>query len=298
MGNGIQKILITWDIDPTPEVDIDDKKRALERLLSQLEQLRIPCTFFVHGRIASQLRDQLREVLANGHEIGCHGLNHDSNEEFDKLCYNHQQNLIETATSLIDEVTGIRPVSFRGPRVKTSWKTQDILEKLGYIADCSVCSQRLDFVSSNTINFGWIFAPRLPYHPSFLSPYRKGNRRLWVIPNSALFLPFISSALYTLGFKPMQIFFSLLQVEARFTGKPVVFLGHPFEFCDGWGNNPIDMPFLLALKTHGMRYRKRFYTQDNQTRWELTIRFLKYMQEYTNIEFLTVQDFVNGLEDM
>ena len=60
------------------------------------------------------------------------------------------------------------------------------LEELDFESELSICSQRIDFVSSNLINFGWLFSPRMPYKPSNKSPYIKGNRSIWVIPNSAI----------------------------------------------------------------------------------------------------------------
>ena len=48
-------------------------------------------------------------------------------------------------------------VRFRGPRAKISTKTIAILEKLGYELDSSIFSQRLDILSSNLINYNWLF---------------------------------------------------------------------------------------------------------------------------------------------
>jgi peptidoglycan/xylan/chitin deacetylase (PgdA/CDA1 family) len=78
-------VLITWDVDPTPEVTLPNKKRALERAAELLEEIRISSTVFVHARIAHSLCQELRAIVRAGHEIGCHGLTHGDEEEYDRM---------------------------------------------------------------------------------------------------------------------------------------------------------------------------------------------------------------------
>jgi len=114
--------------------------------------------------------------------------------------------------------------------VKTSSSTLSVLEELGYSVDSSVCSQRLDFLSSNLINPGWLIAPRNPYHPSKTSPYRKGEMKLFEIPVSAFMIPFVSTTLRIFGVTFMKCLFELFYLESKLTGKPIVYLVHPHEF--------------------------------------------------------------------
>ena len=58
-----------------------------------------------------------------------------------------------------------------------------------------------------------------------------GNLPILEIPVSAIAVPFISSALYVLGVGFMKMVFRALYLEARRTGKPIVYLFHPYEFA-------------------------------------------------------------------
>jgi len=88
-------------------------------------------------------------MQALGQEIGCHGLTHTDEEEYDRMPEEMQERYIEQATQKLEAVAGVRILAFRSPRVKTSAHTLRLLAEHGYRADSSVCSQRIDFVSSN-----------------------------------------------------------------------------------------------------------------------------------------------------
>ena len=197
-------VLITWDIDPCPEANLEDKRSALAATLEMLEKLQIKSSFFFVALLAKHFSKEISAIIDSGHNIGCHGLTHGDEEEYNRMPKDLQRNYIYRATNMLHNITNRPVVIFRGPRVKTSHVAHDVLEEAGYIADCSVCSQRIDFVSSNFINTSWIFAPRLPYHPRKSNAFRKGNRKIWVISNSAIILPFISSCLYVLGLNFMK----------------------------------------------------------------------------------------------
>src|SRR5262249_39635434 len=162
-----------------------------------------------------------------GHEIACHGLTHGSEEEYDSMSPSMQQDYLQKATDMLGAIAGDKPVSFRGPRVKVSGPTLEILTALGYVADSTVCSQRFDVISSNLIHTGWLRAPRTPYHPSANDAYQRGDLAILEVPVSALAVPFISSALYVLGLQFMKALFRALYAESRRTGKPIVYLFHP-----------------------------------------------------------------------
>ena len=68
------------------------------------------------------------------------------------------------------EVSGVRPTSFRCPRLWGSTKVLNVLEKLGYLADASF---PLYFFQK----------PFVPYHPSAKDWTRPGRMRIVEIPN-------------------------------------------------------------------------------------------------------------------
>lgn len=286
-------ILITWDVDPTPQVTLENKKEALERIIKLLEHLQIDATFLFHAKIAPLLKEEISALTQNGHEIGCHGLTHGSEEEYNRMSEDLQRTYLTQATDILQDVTNRSIKTFRGPRVKTSHTTHRILEELGYTADCSVSSQRIDFVSSNLINVGWVFAPRLPYHPSEKSAFRKGERKIWVVPVSAIILPFISSTLNVFKLKFMKYFFNILYRESLRTGKPIVYLIHPFELAPYTIQLQKTGLSLERIRTHGLSIRSKFYEKDDQKRFEMNKELFAYMKSFPHTQFMTASDFVD-----
>lgn len=286
-------VLVTWDIDPTPEVSIENKKEALKQTRWLLSDQQIKSTLFFHARIAEKLNREIEGLVLDNHEIGCHGLTHGDEENYDRMPEGMQRKYLHEATEILRKSTGRAISSFRGPRVKTSHKTQKILVELGYIADCSVASQRVDFVSSNHVNVDWIFAPRLPYRPSRRSAFRRGDQDIWVVPLSAAILPFISSTLYVLKTRLMKGLFRALYMESQRTGKPIVYLIHPFEFAPWTGKwKPENLSVIQRIRTHGFLVREKFYEKNHYERFRMNQELLRYMKSFPNVQFKTVRDFV------
>ena len=199
------------------------------------------------------------------------------------------------ATEILRSISGQHISSFRGPRLKTSSATQKVLLDLGYTSDSSVASQRIDFLSSNLVNFGWIIAPRLPYHPGEDSPFRRGQLPLWVVPVSAIIMPFISSALYVFRMNFMKNMFKMLYREARRTGKPIVYLIHPFEFAPIEGTwVPNGLSTVQRIRTYGFVFRERLYEKDHQERLRMNRELFEYMNTFPDVHFRTVRDYVSN----
>ncbi len=294
----IVPILLTWDVDPTPEVTIENKKHALELIIELLKELEIQSTFLFVAMVAQHLREEISWLIRAGQEVGCHGLTHGDDEEYNRMPEDLQRNYLCQATDILQDITHSPIKTFRGPRVKTSHITHSILEELGYTADCSVASQRIDFVSSNLFNIGWVFAPRVPYHPNRDSAFKRGDRELYVIPISAIILPFISSSLNVFGVEFMKFFFNILYRESQRSGKPIVYLIHPFEFApatikkakDGQGS-------VERLRTHGMSFRSNFYEKDEKKRLQYNKELFTYMKSFPHVQFMTVSEYVSEIDN-
>jgi len=274
-------------------VNIEAKKTALRQTQQLLREQRIQSTFFLPAKMTEALGGEVQQLLQDGHEIGCHGLTHGDEENYDRMPEDLQQRYLYESTHILRQNTGEDISSFRGPRVKTSHVTQKILVDLGYNADCSVASQRIDFVSSNLVNVHWIFAPRLPYRPSDRSAFRRGQQKIWVVPLSAVIVPFVSSVLYLLRTRFMKVLFRTLYAEARRTGKPIVYLVHPFEFAPSTLQyRPENLSFLQEVRAHGFLVRERFYEKDHRRRFQMNQELLEYMRSFPNVEFQTVRGYV------
>lgn len=229
--------LLTVDVEETSiRLNRSDDRTAREvaeqrlpQLLELLRELEVRSTFFFTGTFARDYPDAVEAVDRAGHEVGCHGLNHDPSQAFDTLPESEQRAQLTEAARIFKE-GGYELQSFRAPAARIRGTTIRILDEMGYAADSSVCSQRFD----GPLSFGlrhklnWLYAPRLPYHPSYTNPAWRGEARLLEVPISAIIVPFIGTTmrLWPTG---ANLLGTILGKESDRTGKPVVFLFHPNE---------------------------------------------------------------------
>ena len=110
---------------------------VVPRTLAFLKERNLGITFFIVGQDAAleKNREALRSIAAAGHEIGNHSFNH---EPWLHL-YSKDELVAEfekTEAAILD-VTGKRPVGFRGPGYSLSPTVLDVLAERGYEYDCS-----------------------------------------------------------------------------------------------------------------------------------------------------------------
>lgn len=293
-------VLITWDVDPDGWIEPEKRRWALQTAAALCAGFNIHATFFLTAEPAALYQDDLPNLLAQGHEIGCHGWTHGDEENYDRLPETVQRDYLARATATLQTLTG-RPVrAFRSPRVKTSALTLQLLAEHGYRVDSTICSQRADLISSNLLNPNWLLAPRRPYHPRADHPYRAGDLPLWEVPVSALLVPFISSAYRVLGPAAMKFFFRLLYTEAKVTGKPIVYLAHPTEFRNRktGGESRLREHVKLRyfspafIRAHGFRPRNLLYRVNGTALLASTRDLFKYMAAFPDVVFPTASEYV------
>ena len=293
-------VLITWDVDPDRWATDDLRQQAFSMALDLCEELSVHSTFFITANFVHEYPDQVARIQALGCEAGCHGLTHTDEEEYDRMPEPMQRSYIEEATEKLEQVVGASIRAFRSPRVKTSSHTLRLLAECGYLADSSVCSQRIDFISSNLINPGWIVAPRRPYHPHRSNVFKRGDLPIWEIPVSAMILPFISGSLNAFGLRFMKAYFRCLYAESRVTGKPIVYLAHPTEFILSRGKMETRLKsFVLKpkyfspryIRTHGFLARNMLRRMDGKGLFDCSREFLAYMASLPGVTFMTVSDY-------
>ncbi|NOS80343.1 MAG: polysaccharide deacetylase family protein [Nitrospira sp.] len=281
-------VLLTGDVDYSTHHRDQDKKQAFEQMLRAGRELAGSLTFFFVAKEAQQVPEYPRILRNAGHEIACHGLTHGNEEEYDSMPLTMQEEYLKKATGLLSTLAGCKILSFRGPRVKISGPTLKILSRMGYVADSTVCSQRCDLISSNLLHTGWLRAPRHPYHPSEDDAYGRGGLGILEVPVSALALPFISSTLYVLGLQVMKMLFRALYVESRRTGKPIVYLFHPYEFADEIKGAK---DYSGNLKVHGLRLRRHLYRGDSASKLAMNLQLWRFMAGFEGVRFITVSQY-------
>lgn len=148
-------------------------------ILDVLERQGVTATFFFTGSAARKSPETVQEVEARGHEIGAHTLFHETigDSLFDipgmmPILPEEVPNRIRLCTEWIENVAGIRPVSFRCPRLFGSSTVVNALDALGYVADATYPM--------------YYFRERLrPYHPHREDWTREGDLRIVELPNFA-----------------------------------------------------------------------------------------------------------------
>jgi peptidoglycan/xylan/chitin deacetylase (PgdA/CDA1 family) len=154
-------------------------KHGTPLLIELFKKKDIKATFYFTGESARENPEIARLVSASGNEVGCHSLYHETlgDELFPipglkPVLPEEVPIRIKTATEWVEKASGIRPVSFRCPRLWGSTTVVNTLEELGYITDASypMYFYRKQFA---------------PYHPSRKNWLEKGDMKILEIPNFA-----------------------------------------------------------------------------------------------------------------
>ncbi len=282
-------LLVTADVEIASDHDLEEQGRILEELRADLGALGLPITLFATSEAAERYAGPLRRLQAAGHEVACHGVSHAPGEDYSRMPPEAARSHVAEATRRIAAVTGCAPRCFRGPRMTSSAAAQQALVEAGYIADFSVCSQRMDLLNSRGARLGWLVAPRRPYRPAADSPFRRGDVPLHVVPLSCAGVPFVSGLLYLAGLPAIKALFRLFLAEARRTGMPIVYLFHPYEFCarrraeDG------------TPQTQGPKWLHHLYRRDRRRRYADTLTLFRYMLAPADVQTLTATAYVDLL---
>lgn len=132
-------MLITVDIeDHAAEGQPKRFAEALEPLLTGLAARRLRATFFVVGSLAPVWRDELRELLRQGHEVGLHGHTHRFLRDLGPDGF---RNDLAQGRDTLGEVLGLSPAGYRAPyfslTAETPW-APDIIHESGFTYSSSV----------------------------------------------------------------------------------------------------------------------------------------------------------------
>lgn len=154
-------------------------RHATPRILEIFQRHRITGTFYFVGAAAQAVPESVRAVQSAGHEIGTHSLYHETVGDpifpipgQQPLLPHEVQPRLDLNAKWLESITGLRPVSFRCPRLFGSNAVCNALEALGYTSDASYPM--------------YFYGERLaPYHPQPGDWTKPGNLSLVEIPNFA-----------------------------------------------------------------------------------------------------------------
>ncbi len=110
-------------------------RAGLPRVLALLDEYDVPASFFIPGVSALLYPEEVKTIVAAGHEIGVHGWIHERNSGLEKR---DEKELLEKAIETLTQMTGKRPTGIRTPSWDYSPHTLEIIAELGLLYDSSL----------------------------------------------------------------------------------------------------------------------------------------------------------------
>jgi polysaccharide deacetylase family protein (PEP-CTERM system associated) len=108
------------------------------RILDLLDRRRVMASFFILGWVAERHPKLVRQIVAAGHEIGCHSYAHQLVYELTPAEFRRDT---ERAVAAIEDAGGVRPQAYRAPSYSITaqalWALE-ILVECGFLYDSSI----------------------------------------------------------------------------------------------------------------------------------------------------------------
>jgi len=102
---------------------------ALPRILDILRTASIRSSFFVPAWVAGHYPDAVRAIAAEGHEVGCHG---DEHERVSELPPDREEAILLKSLEVLTPLAGKRPVGYRAPAWQFSASTLGLVARYGF----------------------------------------------------------------------------------------------------------------------------------------------------------------------
>lgn len=209
-----------------------------ERILALFDAAGVKATFFTLGWVAERFPALTRRIVAAGHELACHGMDHVRVTEQDPAAFRAD---IRRAKALLEDVAG---VAVRGYRAASYSIGRDNLWALRELADAGFAYSSSIYPIAHDL-YGMPEASRFPFRPDNapelleipISTARFAGRN-WPAGGGGYFrfLPYALSRRF------------IRQVNEQ-DGQPTVFYFHPWEIDTGQPR-----PEHLPLKTRLRHY--------------------------------------------
>lgn len=126
------------------------------RLLDRLAELGVVGTIFCVADVAARHPELVARMVADGHELGVHGLTHTPNDLLTPSQFTEQ---IRAAKAMLEDLGGEPVALYRAPQYslvpETAW-VPAILTELGFVASSSVLPAKSPL-------YGWPGAPMTPF---------------------------------------------------------------------------------------------------------------------------------------
>jgi len=116
---------------------------GLPRLLNVFDDFGVKATFFIPGEVAVRYPKEVKMIADRGHEIGCHGLEH---ELLAHLTREEQKERLAKAKAILEETTGKTVTGFRMPEGEITEETLQVVKELGFTYSSSLSDSDVPYV--------------------------------------------------------------------------------------------------------------------------------------------------------
>jgi len=244
--------------------------------LDALDQADVRLTFFVVGSDAASPRNAplLRGIIERGHEIGNHSFEHEP--WLHRLSPSRLQAEVIRTQDALAQVTGQKPIVFRGPGYSWSPELFELLERQGYLYDASTLPTYLGPIARRY--YFWT-SPMQPAEraerEALFGKFQDGLRPIkayrWCLPENRtlleipvttfplLKLPFHLSYLHYLSRGSEQLALGYLRaglLACKITSTSPSFILHPLDII-GADTAP-ELAFFPGM-TRSSRHKMKFF---------------------------------------
>lgn len=137
--------ILTFDIEGGSAFKYCELYDTLTKVLDELDRLGMKGTFFCVGKLVASHPQLIREIVARGHEIGCHSNIH---TWLDKMTPEVLKGDTIEALKALEDVSGQKVVSYRAPAFSITSKNKwavNVLAECGIKNDASIFPTNRDF---------------------------------------------------------------------------------------------------------------------------------------------------------
>jgi peptidoglycan/xylan/chitin deacetylase (PgdA/CDA1 family) len=130
----------------------ESSAKGLELLVDLLDEMGIKGTFFLEAKTALVMSESVdMRGLLHGHEIGCHGFEHEDLTGEDTgvpLARDDIYFILEGARRELGDMMGEMPAGFRAPYLHMGADVLDVVQEVGFVYDSSLTRDLYDIPAS------------------------------------------------------------------------------------------------------------------------------------------------------
>jgi peptidoglycan-N-acetylglucosamine deacetylase len=116
-------------------------EHGLPKILDLLDEMDVRVTCFCTGGVAERYPGAVENLVAGGHELGCHGHTH---SRFDRMSDADAEREVALSTSVLRQF-GTPVTSFRAPNLQMPHRYYPLLEEHGYTRDSSQAKYKVHY---------------------------------------------------------------------------------------------------------------------------------------------------------